>query len=463
MKSLLLILFLSVNAYAYPLGIKGNGLTTKYPALIDLGTLTATNSGSTVTVGSIPQPVTTAQMNAIVSPAVGRTVYNTDFKAIASYDGTKWVYGFGFLNLDNTFSAKASAANPSVISDENIDWINGNCTNSGTNNSIKTCLFNSGIFTVAPNCVITTNSTSGIIGRTISTTASQVQFQFFLTSNNAADAGDVWQFICQKQGADYLSASSNAYASTNANTDWASYTPALGAGFGTVSGLNAKWRRVGDTAEVSVAFTMGTTAASLGTISLPNGISADSAKLASISGTQVVGHWQTNGGNTLGTIIVSNSDYSLAYTGGSYNSANMFGGININTTIGSGAQFEASFRVPISGWAGTPFIVGSFQGYNSTLGLNNPKIYSAKISSGGVVSDETGNWINGNCTTSSPYTCTFNSGTFATLSNCQVTVKGEVAASVRIISESLNSVQFRTIDTLPATVNAGVNLQCHGE
>lgn len=56
-------------------------------------------------------------------------------------------------------SALVSSASPGVVSREYGDWINGNCTRSGTSNHIATCTFETGFFTVAPNCFVSVNGT----------------------------------------------------------------------------------------------------------------------------------------------------------------------------------------------------------------------------------------------------------------------------------------------------------------
>ena len=69
----------------------------------------------------------------------------------------------------NEFSAKVSSTD--VVSDENYDWIDGDCTNAGA--GIATCNFISGVFSSAPNCVATpVNSTSQALVSPQATTSS---------------------------------------------------------------------------------------------------------------------------------------------------------------------------------------------------------------------------------------------------------------------------------------------------
>lgn len=105
----------------------------------------------------------------------------------------------GTTACETTFSAKISSAG--AVSDENIDWINGNCTSV----TGGTCTFNSGIFTVAPTCV-TVNSTSGgysSVGVIESNTGVSIYSSRPLTETLVAQNVRI---ICQKQGTDYSAA-----------------------------------------------------------------------------------------------------------------------------------------------------------------------------------------------------------------------------------------------------------------
>ena len=108
----------------------------------------------------------------------------------------------------DTFSAKVSSAG--VVSDENLDFISGNCT-IATN--AATCTFRSGVFTVTPNCVVATqtggggaisgainpNGITGFTAVTYNTLGSQVANDRLV--------------VCQKQGVDYIGKTAKAVAS----------------------------------------------------------------------------------------------------------------------------------------------------------------------------------------------------------------------------------------------------------
>jgi len=84
--------------------------------------------------------------------------------------------------------------------------------------------------------------------------------------------------------------------------DWVSYTPTF-TGFGTVSGVEAQYRRVGDSIEIKGKFTSGTSTAVEGRWSLPTGlVSADTTKIPSIQSLgdmAVYNHNTTTENNTM--------------------------------------------------------------------------------------------------------------------------------------------------------------------
>lgn len=110
------------------------------------------------------------------------------------------------IGCANEFSAKVSSAG--VVSDEGLDWINGNCA--VTDTSLFTCSFNGSVFAVAPTCVISviSNSTTGdvtakidtqattsaIVGRTVSTNA----------TNDFVKAAHPFNLHCSKASTDYI-------------------------------------------------------------------------------------------------------------------------------------------------------------------------------------------------------------------------------------------------------------------
>jgi hypothetical protein len=102
----------------------------------------------------------------------------------------------------DVFSATVSGAG--VVTNENLDWINGNCVVSGS--TIKTCTYISGLVSNPMNCVATVfNATVSV--RIDTNTRDQVSVE---TAGSAAP----FRIICQKQGSDYKPKTAKA-ATTN--------------------------------------------------------------------------------------------------------------------------------------------------------------------------------------------------------------------------------------------------------
>jgi len=112
------------------------------------------------------------------------------------------------LECTDTFSAKVSAAG--VVSDENVNWINGNCTNSS---GLGTCTFNTSIFSVTPNCSVTYDGAGNTFaGRTASVRSASSTQILYITEAGSVVAAPV-NIICQKQGVDYVGKTAKAVAS----------------------------------------------------------------------------------------------------------------------------------------------------------------------------------------------------------------------------------------------------------
>jgi len=112
------------------------------------------------------------------------------------------------LDCTDTFSAKISSAG--VISEENVDWLS-TCSSGGA--GFKVCTLKTSLFTVAPNCQMTSGvgSSANFLTRISASSASSVTF---LTMNtNATPVDGPFEVICQKQGVDYIGKTAKAVAS----------------------------------------------------------------------------------------------------------------------------------------------------------------------------------------------------------------------------------------------------------
>jgi hypothetical protein len=112
------------------------------------------------------------------------------------------------LDCTDTFSAKISSAG--VVSDENVNWINGNASIVGT--SVYNITFNTGLFTTTPNCVATPNAASGHPIARIEGTPTSSGVSVYISSSTANFPSN-FSILCQKQGADYIGKTAKAVAS----------------------------------------------------------------------------------------------------------------------------------------------------------------------------------------------------------------------------------------------------------
>ena len=163
-------------------------------------------------------------------------------------------------------------------------------------------------------------------------------------SNITTAAGDIAVFVSDGSGrwrcVSYQTATSNVPVITS----WAAYTPTF-TGFGTVSGVDAYWRRVGDTLELDVRFVSGTSTATQARMSLPSGLTSVTGPNDHIAG---LGAINVAAGYMFTIIIEQNSTY---VTFGVQNASN--GGLSkLNGSAVLSSTNVLSFRaaVRIAGW-----------------------------------------------------------------------------------------------------------------
>ncbi len=143
-------------------------------------------------------------------------------------------------------------------------------------------------------------------------------------------------------------------------TGWNYYTPAFSAGFGSVTVKEARWRRVGDSLEVSIWFATGATTTGVGSITLPSGLNIDSTKVPRNSSTSMttahVGDYFRNApssGGLFGTILTATqTETDRVYIGAQYSDTqeHLIPSANVNANIGSSEAVSVRFTVPIEGW-----------------------------------------------------------------------------------------------------------------
>jgi len=113
----------------------------------------------------------------------------------------------------------AAATTPATVSNENVDWINGSCAHAATGR--YACTFVSGIFTVAPTCIVSTlagadgAATKASIRSTSSTSATVV-----INNSAGTAANESFVISCQKAGVDSVQP---AYRPDQSANSWSGY------------------------------------------------------------------------------------------------------------------------------------------------------------------------------------------------------------------------------------------------
>lgn len=104
-------------------------------------------------------------------------------------------------NCVDTYSAIIASTTTDVVTSENVDFINGNCTTATIGRS--TCTFNSGIATQALSCSCTTvvNAANRSCAVLVQSSTSVL---VSTTSGGVETDGLGFNLICQKQGADFV-------------------------------------------------------------------------------------------------------------------------------------------------------------------------------------------------------------------------------------------------------------------
>jgi hypothetical protein len=364
------------------------------------------------------------------SGAVSGTVYIDD-AFVGATSLTQEMNACNDVRCETEFSAAVSSTG--VISGENLDWLSTCVFGTG-----YLCTFNTSIFTVAPNCVVTASDTTGGLGLLNSTSSTSVNPIFISrTDGGSTNVQTPFRIVCQKQGADFTAAkqlsNGNTYSSTNADTDWAScqFSTLAWQGLGTVTnGLECK--RQGSDLLMRGFVVLGTVTASQAQMPLPlwNGsqLTINKGGFVGVVTTQNTTANKPKTYTVFPSAIPQNFlQFGIAEYALTNNAAAPILG-NTSFVNSDAVVVSNTLRIPIQGWQQSNIIIGQFNGLEScTNTLECTDTFSAKISSAGVVSDENVNWINGNASAvasgaNQKYTINFNSGLFTIEPNCTVTV-----------------------------------------
>lgn len=184
-----------------------------------------------------------------------------------------------------------------------------------------------------------------------STTISDKFQGTFQTSSNSTSYRLIFHVASASTAAwalkvDNISVSPSQYVYGTPITDWQSYTPTVSnLGSGSLSTNSGRWRRVGDSMEVSIHSIKDATSGTGATAviwALPTGYIIDTAKIASPTALMSVGDaYDAQSGNQLSVFYLSNTTVYLYNSSGQWNGSSF----NANKTI------TLNFSVPILGWS----------------------------------------------------------------------------------------------------------------
>lgn len=115
----------------------------------------------------------------------------------------------------NEFSAQVSAAG--VVSNENVNWINGNCVVTGT--SVFTCTYPTSFVSAAMNCTATVSDSAGAqTARMVSSSTSTVVVKTYSYTSNA-DGAYAFSLHCSRGGTDVKPVMQAPWVSGSLTTD----------------------------------------------------------------------------------------------------------------------------------------------------------------------------------------------------------------------------------------------------
>lgn len=143
-------------------------------------------------------------------------------------------------------------------------------------------------------------------------------------------------------------------------SEWLTYTPTFGTGFGTVTGTSFYYRRVGDSMQITGRWVNGTVTTGQAYFTLPTGYTLDTAKFATTNNNQAFGI-ATRFTGTNEWFATSSTSLELFYNGTNTDRLVMArsnsGGPNfedVSSMFGSsGVQMLTVWSVPISQWSGS--------------------------------------------------------------------------------------------------------------
>jgi hypothetical protein len=376
-----------------------------------------------------------------------------DVEAIQTFDTT-----CDTVACQTEFSVNVNSDGTIDTNGENVDFINGNCTISDT--SLYTCNFNSGIFTVTPNCVATvfSSSTNAAIATIWSQTTSSLRVRTTRTTEQYILRA--FKAICQRSGADYeaaLQAQKDYEKSKIVSYSTPSQEIAVLASRTTTQSIasSSNYRKV-TLNEVDYDTLNSFDLANSRVIIPEDGyyiVRGHANFSTSASGDRGVSIFL----NEVQTTINAGTTQLLAGTGNTVIETSptmkLVKGdiIELYVRQTSGAALSLTTSSLRINKLPSNIIIGQFNGLEKcTDSYECTDTFSARVSTTGVVSDENIDWINGNAslTDVSSYAITFKSGIFTQDPNCQITTASNTTnGRINAISPTLLNVRTQNTST----------------
>ncbi len=142
-------------------------------------------------------------------------------------------------------------------------------------------------------------------------------------------------------------------------SEWQTYTPTFGAGFGSVITHSLWYRRVGDSLEVKGYFISATVAAAEASMTLPAGLSFDSTKLHSGTQSEIIGRVErataaaTDGGYYALVLADSTSYSKVWFPSGNNGNSPATRALNASSLFAGTEKQFINFKGPVTGWGGS--------------------------------------------------------------------------------------------------------------
>jgi hypothetical protein len=387
------------------------------------------------------------------------------------------------LECENEFSVEFGGASddsnctssPCTVRSEGVNWLTS-ATRSATGTYPLT--FETGVFSAKPNCVCS-GAEIGVTGQVHCSVVVASTTSATVYTGQSSTAKDTEVQVQCSRGSDYNQFDQRfvPVVQDEVGDNWTDFTPT---GLWTTNTTyTGKWRRVGDTMQVSVnASLAGAPDAGNVYVNLPSGYTIDTAKLADTTvGIGFLGSGSAHDSGTGSqTIEVRYKDTSSAYV--TPRSGSGYVGQTVPFTWASGDDLNVYFEVPISGWAkDKKAFIGNLtpKEFVQTPGSTKPAMYSFEF--GG--SSDGSNCTVSPCTIRSnfgslattvtrsatgAYPITFDSGKFSQTANCtcsaaEIGVTGQLHCSVVLSSATSGTIYTGQSSTAK---DAEVNVVCHG-